>query len=93
MTDHGYRWVPVERVTTPPNHSHLQHLWDSWWVTNHTGEVLLWRSRDGHDAPMANQSRSIVEHLMGSLKLYDEGAAGVVHIEHAFLPDDPGRYS
>lgn len=92
MPDPGYHWVPVEQVTTPPSHSHLWHVPDAWWVTNGAGEVLLYRGRDGHDSPMSNRSRTLVEGLMDKLKMYAEGATGVVHLEHAFLPDDPGRY-
>lgn len=85
-----FHWVPVEQVTTPPPSSHLLHFADMWWMTNGRGEVLLYRRPDGSDSAQANRDRSVMERFVE--RYSEKGVTGVLHIEHAFLPDDPGRY-
>lgn len=84
-------WWSQERVTTPPS-GHTQSYPGRWWVVNDHGEVLLYAPpwAKGQVFPQCNLNRYIVERRVEQYASL--GALGVVRLEHAFLPDDPGWY-
>lgn len=88
----SFHWVPIEQVTVLPDDPHLRHFKGMWWATDGKGRVLLWRGRDGFDSAQGNRQQSVAEYLLRQTPWRDAGAVDLVKIEHAFLPDDPGRY-
>lgn len=83
-------WIDPTEI---PNAAHLLHHVDIWCVANAQGQVAVYdhgTGRNQANSVQGNHNRSIAERFVS--RYADQGAVGVLFVEHLFLADSPGRY-